>query len=56
VGNNVYRLETPAPFQRGYYLASRGPPCIDHDGVDLRSQVSKDRLKITDGRINEKNF
>ena len=44
------------PFQRRCYLALRGPPCIEHDGVDLRPQISKDRLNISNGRIDEEDF
>ena len=56
MGDNVHSVESSVPFQRRCYLALRGPPCIEHDGVDLRPQISKDRLNIRNGRIDEENF
>jgi hypothetical protein len=53
MGDNVYRVESSVPFQRRAYLARRWTPCIEYYGVDLRPQVSKNRLNVRNCRIDE---
>jgi len=43
-------------LQRRRDLAHRGPRCTEHDGVDLRSQVSQNNPKIGTCRVDKQNF
>jgi hypothetical protein len=56
MGDNVYRFKSCMPFQRRCYLALRRRPCIEHDGVDIGPQVSQDRSKVGNCRVDEQNF
>jgi hypothetical protein len=56
VRDDVNRVESLPAVERCRHLPRRRLVGIEHDRVDLRPQVSKDHVKIGDGRIDEQNF